>query len=129
MGCNTSQEIPSYSGQKTTDSAAALGELLEGDIEEATPINPPTAATEQPLTARFEAVEPLAFWSLIDFCLQFLMHFLEYFHVPSGSALDRPRSNGRFARWIDSEEKSPGPPKVFDFKGILFNLPDPTLGN
>uniref|UniRef100_A0A182WDA8 Uncharacterized protein n=1 Tax=Anopheles minimus TaxID=112268 RepID=A0A182WDA8_9DIPT len=37
MGCNTSQEIPSYGGgQKTTDSAAALGELLEGDIEEAT---------------------------------------------------------------------------------------------
>uniref|UniRef100_A0A182N342 Homeobox domain-containing protein n=1 Tax=Anopheles dirus TaxID=7168 RepID=A0A182N342_9DIPT len=35
MGCNTSQEIPSYGGgQKTTDSAAALGELLEGDIEE-----------------------------------------------------------------------------------------------
>ncbi|XP_052891934.1 neuromodulin [Anopheles moucheti] len=35
MGCNTSQEIPSYGGgQKATDSAAALGELLEGDIEE-----------------------------------------------------------------------------------------------
>lgn len=37
MGCNTSQEIPSYGGgggQKTTDSAAALGELLEGDVEE-----------------------------------------------------------------------------------------------
>ncbi|XP_058053691.1 neuromodulin [Anopheles bellator] len=34
MGCNTSQEIPNCIGQKTTDSAAALGDLLEGDIEE-----------------------------------------------------------------------------------------------
>uniref|UniRef100_A0A8W7PWS4 Ubiquitin-like protein 5 n=1 Tax=Anopheles coluzzii TaxID=1518534 RepID=A0A8W7PWS4_ANOCL len=55
MGCNTSQEIPSYGGgggQKTTDSAAALGELLEGDVEEGQPLSAERSSTPRATNKR-----------------------------------------------------------------------------